>query len=179
MITNRRGFIAMGGGALAALSLPLSLAKPLRAQPVEVIEMRGTARGERVWFRPYGLSVAPGTTVRFVNRDAGNGHTATAYHPDNFDRTSRIPDAAEAWDSGFLLPDESFDVTLSAPGVYDYYCLPHEMAAMVGRIVVGQPGDAGWQGPSADTEDVSPEVLAALPPVADILAQGRIGPEGA
>ncbi|MGZ3579256.1 MAG: plastocyanin/azurin family copper-binding protein, partial [Syntrophales bacterium] len=26
-----------------------------------------------------------------------------------------------------------------APGVYDYYCMPHEEAGMVGRIIVGRP----------------------------------------
>ncbi|WP_417602814.1 cupredoxin domain-containing protein [Primorskyibacter flagellatus] len=150
----------------------------VRAAPAEVIEMRGTARGERVWFRPHGLAVAAGTTIRFINHDPGNSHTATAYHPDNFDRTRRIPKAAQPWNSDFLLPDESFEVTLTVPGVYDYYCIPHEMAAMVGRIVVGDPGDAGWEGPSTDTEDVSLEVFDALPMVEDILDLARIEQEG-
>lgn len=141
---------------------------------MEVIEMRGTARGERVWFAPRGLAVSTGTTIRFVNRDPGNSHTATAYHPDVFDRARRIPRNAAPWNSDFLLPQESFKVTLTAPGVYDYYCIPHEMAAMVGRIVVGHPGDLGWEGASADTNDVSAEVLAALPAVEEILARGRI-----
>lgn len=148
----------------------------LRAGPLEVIEMRGTARGEKVWFSPYGLAVAPGTTIRFVNRDPGNSHTATTYHPKNYDRTRRIPQAATPWDSDFLLMDGSFEVTLTVPGVYDYYCLPHEMAAMVGRIVVGSPGDQGWEGQATDTDDLSPDVLAAFPKVEDILALGRIGP---
>jgi hypothetical protein len=34
-------------------------------------------------------------------------------------------------------------VTLTVEGVYDYYCLPHEQAGMVGRIVVGQPSGPG------------------------------------
>ena len=170
MTLARRKLLIMGGGILAALSTPAIL----QAAPTEVIEMRGTARGERVWFRPHGLAVAPGTTVRFVNRDPGNGHTGTAYHPDNFDRLRRIPVAATPWDSDFLLPDESFEVTLTEPGVYDYYCLPHEMAAMVGRIVVGDPTSLGWEGASQDTGDVSAEVLEMLPTVRDILASGRI-----
>lgn len=170
MRTARRHFLALGGGLGAALVL----APALRAAPVEVIEMRGSARGERIWFAPRGLAVAPGTTVRFVNRDRGNGHTATAYHPANFDRLRRIPAAAEPWDTDFLLPGESAEVVLQVPGVYDYYCLPHEMAAMVGRIVVGRPGDPGWEGPAPATEDVSAAVLAALPPVEEILARGRI-----
>lgn len=136
--------------------------------------MRGTARGERVWFTPNGLAVAPGTTIRFVNQDPGNSHTSTAYHPANFDRLRRIPAAAEPWNTGFLLPGKSAEVTLKAPGVYDYYCIPHEAAGMVGRIVVGRPGDPGWEGPAPATDDVSAEVLAALPSVEAILEHGRI-----
>lgn len=173
MTLARRHFLTLGGGIIATLSIPAIL----RAAPLEIIEMRGTARGERIWFDPLGIAVTAGTTIRFVNRDPGNSHTATSYHPDNFGRTRRIPQAAASWNSGFLLPDESYEVTLTAPGVYDYYCIPHEMAAMVGRIVVGTPDDRGWEGPSTDSDDVSPEVLAALPAVEDILSRGRIEPE--
>ena len=137
--------------------------------------MRGTARGERIWFSPRGLAVAPGTTLRFVNNDPGNSHTATAYHPANHDRARRIPAAAAPWDSDFLLPGDTFEVTLKVPGVYDYFCIPHEMAAMVGRIVVGRPGDPGWEGPAPATDDILPEALAALPEVGDILTSGHVG----
>ena len=34
-------------------------------------------------------------------------------------------------------------MTLTVPGVYDYFCAPHEVAGMVGRIVVGQPSGPG------------------------------------
>lgn len=169
MSVSRRRVLAWGGG-LAALLAPGARS----SASLETIEMRGTARGERIWFAPRGLAVAPGATLRFVNRDPGNSHTATAYHPELFDRARRIPAAAAPWDSGFLLPDESFEVTLSAPGVYDYYCLPHEMAGMAGRIVVGRPGDPGWEGAAAASDDVEPEALAALPAVEEILARGRI-----
>ena len=30
-------------------------------------------------------------------------------------------------------------MTFTVEGVYDYYCVPHEHAGMVGRIVVGTP----------------------------------------
>ncbi|MHA3980875.1 plastocyanin/azurin family copper-binding protein [Halovulum sp. GXIMD14794] len=170
MSASRRRILALGGGLGAALLLPR---RPLAAS-VEVIEMRGTARGERIWFAPLGLVIPPGTTLRFVNKDPGNSHTATAYHPANFDRSRRIPSAAQAWDSDFLLPDESFDVTLSAPGVYDYYCVPHEHAGMAGRIVVGTPQDPDFEGAAPADEDLPPEVAATLPSVEAILASGRI-----
>lgn len=173
MRPGRRRFLALGGGLCAALLLP----RPGRAARTEVIAMRGTARGERIWFSPRGLAVAPGTTLRFVNDDPGNSHTATAYHPANHGRARRIPAAADPWDSDFLLPGDSFEVTLDVPGVYDYYCIPHEMAAMVGRIVVGRPGDPGWEGPAPATQDIPPEAFAALPPFGDILVSGRIGEE--
>ena len=170
---TRRHVLALGGGGLAALAAP----RLARAAGTEALEMRGTARGEQGWFAPGGLSVAPGTTLRWTNRDPGNSHTATAYHPDLFGRPRRLPEGAVPWDSGFLLPDESFEVTLERPGVYDYYCLPHEMAGMVGRIVVGRPGDPGWEEAAADPGDLPDEALMAFPAVEAILAAGRIDAE--
>ena len=170
MNPSRRELMALAGGGLATLALPV------RAQdaPMVEIEMRGSPRGERVWFSPQGVAVAPGTTIRWTNRDPGNSHTATAYGHADYGRQMRIPDGAEPWDSDYLLPDKSFEVTLTEPGVYDYYCLPHEMAGMVGRIVVGTPDDPGWQDAAPDGDDLEPEVLAAFPKVEDILAQTRV-----
>lgn len=139
--------------------------------------MRGTARGERVWFAPLGLAVAPGTVLRFVNLDPGNSHTATTYHPDLFDRPRRIPETATPWNSGYLLPDEVFEVTLDQPGAYDCHCLPHEMVGMVGRVVVGQPGDADWQEQVMDSGDLPEAALEAFPSAGAILAAGRIDTE--
>lgn len=170
MSTPRRQFLAMGGGLGAALLFPPSI----KAATALTIEMRGTTRGERIWFAPVGLAVSPGTTLRFFNRDKGNSHTATAYHPANFDRLRRIPSNAEPWDTGFLLPGESAEIVLREPGVYDYYCIPHEKAAMVGRIVVGRPREAGWEGPMPATDDITAEVMAALPSVEVILTLGRV-----
>ena len=167
MICTRRHAVWLGG--LAAASVASS--RIALAQPIATVEMRGSPRGERIWYDPVGLAVSSGTTVRFTNRDPGNSHTATAYHPANYDRRRRIPAAADPWDSDFLLPDEYFEVTLITPGVYDYYCLPHEMAAMVGRIVVGTPSDAGWEGSSHDKSDVSEDILTALPLVERILSE--------
>ncbi|HQU68711.1 MAG TPA: plastocyanin/azurin family copper-binding protein [Albidovulum sp.] len=171
MSFSRRLVLALGGGALATLVSP---GRPW-AGTVETVEMRGTARGERIWFEPRGLAVSSGTTIRFLNHDPGNSHTATAYHPSVLDRLRRIPKAAAPWDSDFLLPGQSFEVTLTAPGVYDFYCQPHEPMGMVGRIVVGTPETPGWEGPSADTTDIAADSLAVFPAVADILAKGRIG----
>lgn len=175
MILTRRDSLVLGGGLLATLATGRTTSA---AEPV-VIEMSGTARGEKVWFAPIGLAVAPGATLRFKNVDQVNSHTSTSYHPDLFDRPLRIPRDAEPWDSGYLLPGESFDLTLTALGVYDYYCQPHEYAGMVGRIIVGTPDDAGWQPASEETGDIPEVALEAFPPVDAILENGQIMPEAA
>jgi hypothetical protein len=100
----------------------------------------------------------------------------TSYHPSLFDRPRRIPEGATPWDSDYLLPDESFSLTLSVPGVYDYYCVPHEHAGMVGRIVVGAPdaGAAGHANAGVGLTGLPQVALAGFPDVAAIVAAGAI-----
>jgi hypothetical protein len=113
----------------------------------------------------------------------GNPHTTTAYHPRNANHSLRIPQGAEPWDSGFLInPGDRFEVTLTAEGVYDYFCLPHEAAGMVGRLVVGRPGGPGslpfdYFAGRPDTTDWQPVPEAArrvFPTVEEILKRTRV-----
>lgn len=172
MSVTRRQAIRLGGGFVAAACLlPSSIG---RARDVMEIAMEGRPDGSLVWFDPIGLHVQPGQTIRWVNRDPGNSHTATAYHPANFEKSRRIPAAAQPWDSEYLLPEQSFSVTLSVPGVYDYYCIPHELAGMVGRIVVGQPPPRDWRESAEASEGVPDAALAAFPAVRDIISQGAV-----
>ncbi len=159
-----------GGGFLAALPF-LGDSAAAEGGPA-LIAMSGRPDGSRVWFDPIGILIRPGQTVRWTNRDKSNSHTATAYHPDNYDHALRIPKAAQPFDSDYLLTDESYEVTLTAPGVYDYYCAPHEAAGMVGRIVVADSGrvDGGAYPPA----DLPQAALDRFPSVADILAQGAV-----
>lgn len=172
MILSRREALVTGGAfaALAALPVAAQGSDPL------IITMKGADNGAKVWFSPLGVAIAPGTTIRFVNDDPGNSHTATAYAPDIDGRQLRIPPDAESWDSDYLLPGETFEVRLTVPGVYDYYCRPHEMAGMVGRIIVGSPDDPGFAAAAGDSEDLPPAALAALPAVDDIIARGAVEP---
>jgi plastocyanin len=168
---SRRHVLRIGGGLLAGFAI---LRLPLAAEPVE-IRMRGNADGSDVWFDPVGLHIEPGQAVRWINLDPGNSHTATAYHPAHFERPLRIPQGAEPWSSDYLLPDETFSVTLTVEGVYDFFCIPHEHAGMVGRIVVGRPGDkpAMLQDNTA-TQPIPEIALRALPNVDDILRRGIV-----
>lgn len=176
MVTRRR-FLTAGGLGLAGLAGP----RLLRAGPPVEIRMRATERGEEVWFDPVGVLIQPGQTVRWVvERDV---HTTTAYHPANDGHSLRIPEGAQPWDSGFLVePGARFEVTLTVEGVYDYYCMPHEQAGMVGRIIVGRPagpgalpfdyfagrpGAAGWK-------PVPPAARQAFPSVQRIMKEGVV-----
>jgi plastocyanin len=135
---TRRSFLKAGGLALAGLGLP----PVTRAAGVVEIRMKSDALGTEVWFDPIGVLVEPGQTVRWIVE--ANVHTTTAYHPTNDSHSLRIPDGATPWDSRYLVrPGDHFEVTLNVEGVYDYFCMPHEVAGMVGRIVVGRPGGPG------------------------------------
>jgi plastocyanin len=149
---------------------------PLLAAAAVDIRMQGRPDGSEVWFDPIGLHLEPGQSVRWTNGDPGNSHTTTAYHPSILGRPRRIPDEAQPWNSDYLLPDQSFTVTFSVPGVYDYYCQPHEHAGMVGRIVVGRPPPNGWtDAPAGDGEGDLPKAARdAFPSVAEISEKGVV-----
>jgi plastocyanin len=141
--------------------------------------MQGNTDGSKVWFDPIGVLVQPGQTIRWVNRDPGNSHTATAYHPKNFEHPHRIPDGAAPWNSDYLLPNETFSLTLTTEGVYDYFCIPHEHAGMVGRIIVDHPAGVGMPklrdpGAGPNTPLVPEAAQRAFPAVEDILHHGIV-----
>jgi hypothetical protein len=81
-----------------------------------------------------------------------------------------------------LQPGQHFEVTLTVPGVYDYFCAPHEEAGMVGRLIVGQPAGPGslpfdWFKDHPQAHDWLPVPEAArrtFPPIDDIMRRGTV-----
>ena len=160
---QRRLLVAGGALLLATPALRLAIAAPATA----LVRMRSDPDGASVGFDPIGLWVAPGTTVRWVVE--ANVHTVTAYHPANGGHPLRIPERARPWDSDYLVePGQSFAVLLTVEGTYDYFCLPHEAAGMVGRIIVGRPGGPGARDPG---DELPPAARAALPSARRIMAE--------
>lgn len=88
--------------------------------PVVEIVMSGTS------FSPQNVTVAPGTTVRWVNRDGS--HTVT---PDNTSQPG-------VWTgTGLLAPGQSFEYTFPTAGqTYNYHCQPHQAMGMTGSVRV-------------------------------------------
>lgn len=167
---SRRRFLAVGGLAVAGLAVT-----GRRFGRTLQIRMWSDAGGAHVGFVPRGLLVAPGDTVRWVVEGA-NVHTSTAYHPTNGNAPLRMPAGAQPWRSGFLMrPGDLFEVTLHVPGVYDYFCEPHEAVGMVGRIVVGHPGSPLSFPPAhAGRRPIPEAALAAFPDAGAVMRRGRI-----
>jgi plastocyanin len=138
--------------------------------------------GADVYFDPVGLHIEPGDTVRWIQ--VNGYHSITAYHPANGGHELRIPENAQPWDSGVLLAEypakgSTFEHTFTVPGVYDYLCIPHEAAGMVGRIVVGEsragPGTRPFgYAPDRRWKPVPTAAQQAFPAIALIVQKGAV-----
>jgi plastocyanin len=119
----------------------------------------------RYSFDPIGLFVKPGETVTWVNESGA--HSTTAYEKGNGPASvTRIPENATAWNSGILSEQgATFEQTFEVTGTYDYFCIPHKVLGMIGRIVVGEPG-----GPAEGS--MPPD--GTLPKSSDIVEQNAI-----
>lgn len=105
---------------LAAVSVLMlsALAPAAWAQGDEV-----TVGMEDNFFDQANITVEPGTTVTWVQRGQ-YGHTTTSYDG--------------LWDSGLIEgnTDGTFSFTFEEPGVYEYFCGPHEDVGMIGTVTV-------------------------------------------
>lgn len=107
---------ATGALALAALVVPAlvgcgsdgeggdSPAKPLVA-----------VDAQDVTFRPKNIDIAPGTTVRWTNRDGEILHTVT-----------KVAGPGEDFDSGNIYPGMTYERTFDTAGRIDYVCTLHD-----------------------------------------------------
>ena len=82
-------------------------------------------------FEPDPLEVAPGTTITFVNEDAID-HTVTA--------GTRAAPTPELFDGELPQQGATYELVLSAPGTYEYFCRIHQGPGMTATITV--TGDA-------------------------------------
>ncbi|MFB6308525.1 MAG: plastocyanin/azurin family copper-binding protein [Haloarculaceae archaeon] len=97
-------------------------------------------------FEPKKIQVSKGTTVTWKN--VGNvGHTVTAYEdkiPDGatyfasggYGSEQKAKDAYSNKQGGNVPAGESYEHTFETTGTYEYYCIPHEMNGMVGKVKV-------------------------------------------
>ncbi|TMT81572.1 DUF5059 domain-containing protein [Haloterrigena sp. H1] len=104
-----------------------------------VIDMAAVA------YEPAEITVSKGDKVAWTYA-SGEAHSVTAYE-------DKIPDSAGYWASGgfdsqsaaetgwengngAVQPGQSYVHTFAATGTHEYYCIPHEAAGMVGKVIV-------------------------------------------
>jgi len=118
---------------------------------------------EDFFFSPANMTIAPGTTVTWVNNGQAP-HTSTAD-----DGT---------WDSGTLRPGESFSFTFDQAGTYTYLCTIHP--DMTGAITVsGGGGGGGGGGDTSASPTASPTAASATAtPAAGKTLPGTGGGDG-
>lgn len=89
-------------------------------------------------FTPDTVRIRVGETVRWTN-SSDVVHTVTADPDRAFDGSRvRLPGGASTFDSGDLVPGATFEHTFTVAGEYRYICVPHELAGMLGVVVVEQ-----------------------------------------
>ncbi|RDZ65104.1 halocyanin [Haloferax sp. Atlit-12N] len=99
-----------------------------------------------VAFDPPTLTVGVGDEVVWRNTSS-RGHTVTAYEgtlPEDaaffasgdYETEQAARDAYSNSLGGLIGSGENYTYTFDVPGEYEYLCIPHEQAGMVGTIVV-------------------------------------------
>jgi plastocyanin len=101
------------------------------AEPAAVVEMT-----DQLAFEPERITVRVGDTVEWRN-PTRLPHTVTtdpeeAQDPEHV----QLPEGAEPFNSGNIMPDETFSHTFNVAGEYQYFCIPHEMQGMLGHVTV-------------------------------------------
>lgn len=118
----------------ALLLTPLASASGVAARTAELVVVVQMTDG--LQFRPARVTVKRGTRVTWKNT-GGIAHTITTVRAKATNKAyARVPAGARAWDSGFIGGGKSYSRVLTVPGVYRYFCIPHEGAKMIGTIVV-------------------------------------------
>jgi plastocyanin len=117
----------VGGGVITAMAMGLAAAQELGLQPPAGANPNQIV-AQRQAFDPGYLTVPAGTTVTWVNRDR-ELHTVTS---------------DVGLFNGQLGPRERFSFTFDEPGVFFFFCQPHDW--MIGEVTV-VASDQGAEGP--------------------------------
>jgi plastocyanin len=126
--SNMLAAVPFLAGLAIAASLGLDRAE---AQETVVIEMT-----DQNTFEPGTITIRVGDTVEWQNGSSVM-HTAT-FDPDRAADASNVvlPEGAEPFDSGSVNAGESWSHTFETAGTYQYICRPHELAGMIGEVVI-------------------------------------------
>ncbi len=108
-----------------------------RAREMEVGNIIVVKMNDSLRFVPTEITIKAGDTVEWRNVGVVP-HTVTAdpaRAPSS--RNIELPAGAQPFDSGWVTRRKWFRYTFNQPRVYQYICLPHERAGMLGTVIVG------------------------------------------
>ncbi len=107
-----------------------------RAEPTEhIVEIVSDFDTMEMAFKPKFLRIEPGDTVTWVNTAAMDHNVIT--FPNGH------PKGSEGFESPYLSQKgDSWSYTFTAPGTYEYHCLPHLSFGMHGSVVAGRASEA-------------------------------------
>jgi plastocyanin len=140
------GALACGGGQKAdQTQTPAGQPAAATAAPAgPVVEVKMTGNGSTIAaFEPKTLTIAPGTTVRFINVSGGMHNVA--FWADSIPAgagavlTAAMPNTIDNLSGPFLMqPNDKYDISFAnAPkGTYRGYCVPHVALGMKIAITV-------------------------------------------
>jgi plastocyanin len=130
---RRRLLSLLGVGAVLASAGPLVTACGGGAAGGQSYTVNMT---DSLKFDPDNLTVPKGTTVTWKNTSS-IAHTATDDPAKAQNKGDAVlPAGAKPWDSGNVDPGRSWSYTFDTLGQYTYFCIPHELAGMIGHITV-------------------------------------------
>ncbi|HEX2168242.1 MAG TPA: plastocyanin/azurin family copper-binding protein [Longimicrobiales bacterium] len=110
---------------------------PIAAAPADTGRIAAeVTMTDRLLFAPDTVTIQAGSAVRWTNTSV-LPHTVTA-DPSRAAQAENVqlPDGAKPFDSGDMATGDVFVHTFTVPGTYRYVCIPHELAAMVGVVIV-------------------------------------------
>lgn len=132
-LTRREALGLLAGGAAAAVGACFSERPSDATGPGDEVEIE---MKPDLTFEPSTVEIEAGQTVVWKNVSSF-AHTATA-DADLADDPSdvQLPSGAEPFHSGNVPAGGEYRRTFTVPGLYRYFCVPHEAQDMVGTIVV-------------------------------------------
>ena len=137
---DRRSFLAALGGASTALSGCTAFVGSSDSGPAYDVGMRADA------YRPVEFETTVGSTVVWRNTSS-RAHTVTAYGallPEGaayfasggFDTEQAARDGYYRNLGGAIDSGDTYAYTFDVAGEFEYFCVPHERAGMVGTVIV-------------------------------------------
>ncbi len=102
--------------------------------------------GGSLSYDPAELTIAPGTTVRWV-WDSDNHNVQPSSQPDGADWSGTEGGDDQTYNTG-----HEYSYTFETTGTYEYYCTPHRQAGMTATITVQEGGGGGGGGGAAEQD---------------------------